>query len=311
MSMESAVDIFLHIRATRYLNAAGLVPLILAFKQVLLYDHLLLLGEEVRYLWASRWTLQKALFLWIRYAVPICVIIHTHQLAGIGNSELTDKVSALERVFIVFDPITATTACSKQFASVIPRTDLCCVWELYATKPPDLLVLLHLWNLWDRDRRMMYATLSLFVLTFIGNMACTAVTIVSLNETLHFNRQLGLCAILDRGRTPLLWAPSIAFDIVTLVCVVYSALERPRSAQTAVTRVLYRDGIVYLLLLFLLRLVNLFLSIFAPVSLIFIGVFFIWCSTTVTVTRFTLNLMRMEAREKARRQALFLELEEL
>ncbi|KAF9018667.1 hypothetical protein BDZ89DRAFT_340503 [Hymenopellis radicata] len=280
MSTESAVDIFLHIRATRYLNAAGLV--------VLLYDHLLLLGEEVRYLWASRWTLQKALFLWIRYAVPICVIIHTHQLAGIGNSELTDKVC-----IIWFDFSLYLGQISVAFG--------------------NFLVLLHLWNLWDRNLRMMYATLSLFVLTFIGNMACTAVTIVSLNETIYFNRQLGLCAILDRGRTPLLWAPSIAFDIVTLVCVVYSALERPRSAQTAVTRVLYRDGILYLLLLFLLRLVNLFLSIFAPVSLIFIGVFFIWCSTTVTVTRFTLNLMRMEAREKARRrrQALHIELEEL
>ncbi|KAF8918364.1 hypothetical protein CPB85DRAFT_1430538 [Mucidula mucida] len=289
MSTESAIDLFLHIRATRYLNAAGLV--------VLLYDHLLLLEEEVRYLWASRWTLQKALFLWIRYIVPICVIIHAHQLAGIGNSELTDNVSSLNASSILSQKAHLTAASSGLIFRSLLRLETCV----------PVLVLLHLWNLWDRDRRMMYATLSLFVITFIGNMACTAVTIVSLNETIYFNRELGLCALLDRGKTPLLWAPSIAFDIVTLVCVVYSALERPRTAQTAVTRILYRDGIVYLLLLFLLRLANLFLSIFAPVSLIFIGVFFIWCSTTVTVTRFTLNLMRMEAREKARRQAFLLE----
>ncbi|KAK0201055.1 hypothetical protein DFS33DRAFT_1456261 [Desarmillaria ectypa] len=90
--------------------------------------------------------------------------------------------------------------------------------------------------------------------------------------------------------------PYVFFEVVALSAMVYNALSRPRSSHTDVSRILYRDGIIYFLILFLLRLMNLLLASAAPVSLIFLGVFFIWCSTTVTVTRLILNLRKMRAR---------------
>ncbi|KIY67388.1 hypothetical protein CYLTODRAFT_294124 [Cylindrobasidium torrendii FP15055 ss-10] len=267
MSSESAVDLFMHIRATRYLSAAGLV--------VLLYDHVLLLADEVEYVWKARWSATKVGFLWLRYAVPASVIMHTYQIAGMGNGDLTDKVcQTLFDISLVIGQITIFIG--------------------------NLLVLRHLWNLWHHKTLIVWGSLALLAATFITSLVCTGVTISNMNAALYFDKSLGLCAVSRRGQIPLLWGPGLAFEIAALVMLVYNALERPRGKHTAVTWILYRDGFAYFLILFGLRLCNLLLAIFAPVSLIFLAVFFIWCATTVTVSRFTLNQSRMEILQRSR-----------
>ena len=42
---------------------------------LLLYDHLLTFSAEVEYVWKSRWSLPKVLFLFTRYSVPLAAIV--------------------------------------------------------------------------------------------------------------------------------------------------------------------------------------------------------------------------------------------
>ncbi|KAK0430491.1 hypothetical protein EV421DRAFT_281720 [Armillaria borealis] len=160
----------------------------------------------------------------------------------------------------------------------------------------NFLVLLHLWNLWERTPCFICWTLVLFVLTAIANIASTTVVVLATSHNMYFDNDLRTCAIRDRAHLPMLWAPCMAFEVVALSAMVYNALSRPRTLHTDVGRILYRDGIAYFLILFSLRLLNLLLASLAPISLVLLGVFFIWSSTTVTVTRLILNLRELRTR---------------
>jgi hypothetical protein len=46
-------------------------------RQVLLYDHVLTLGDEVKYIWSAPTTLAKILFLTLRYMVPAFMTVET------------------------------------------------------------------------------------------------------------------------------------------------------------------------------------------------------------------------------------------
>ncbi|KAK0189836.1 hypothetical protein F5146DRAFT_1052828 [Armillaria mellea] len=141
------------------------------------------------------------------------------------------------------------------------------------------LVLLHLWNLLERRPRFICCTLALLTLTTIANIACTTIVVLATNRNVHFDADLRACAIRDRDRMPLLWAP-------------------PRSLHSDVGKIMYRDGMVYFLLQSVLYFAPFlcFLTNRRQVSLVLLGVFFIWSSTTVTVTRLILNLRELRVR---------------
>ncbi|KAK7443491.1 hypothetical protein VKT23_015664, partial [Stygiomarasmius scandens] len=93
----------------------------------------------------------------------------------------------------------------------------------------------------------------------------------------------------------------VFFESVMFVVVVWNALDRPRIMNSDFARALCHDGWTYFALLFILRLANLLVFYLAPMSLVFIGVFFIWCSTTMTVTRLVLKLRRHNVRKTTSR----------
>ncbi|KAK0478824.1 hypothetical protein IW261DRAFT_1481063 [Armillaria novae-zelandiae] len=228
---------------------------------VLLYDHLLTFPAEVDLIWAARWSVPKALFLLLRYIVPPSVIIHTHLLSGIANSHLSNTMY-LGQISVAIS---------------------------------NFLVLLHLWNLWERTPLFICCTLALFTLTTIANIVCTTIVVLATSHNVYFDHDLRTCAMRARDRMPLLWAPCMAFEVVAFSAMVYNALSRPRSLHTDVGKILYRDGIAYFLVT--LRLMNLLLASVAPVSpLLWPVSAFIWSSTTVTVTRLILNLRELRIR---------------
>ncbi|KAJ6589020.1 hypothetical protein B0H19DRAFT_1367498 [Mycena capillaripes] len=91
---EFNVDILLRdLEMIRLVSAAGLV--------ILLYDHLLSLSDEVRFIWPAKFTSSKIAFLVMRYTVPLQMIIHTIQLAGLSDVHFSDTV--LLRVWVLWD----------------------------------------------------------------------------------------------------------------------------------------------------------------------------------------------------------------
>ncbi|KAK0462713.1 hypothetical protein IW261DRAFT_1576317 [Armillaria novae-zelandiae] len=274
MDAQEYTAVAFNVYASRYASIAGYV--------LMLYDHILTFDKEVRFIWAAPWTLPKILFLIIRYFVPAFVLIHLCQLTGL--STFSDMV-----VFkLCFEPDTSNerTSCKVWF-------NVSASMGIITIAIGNFLALMHIWNLWDRDGRLMILTSCLFVATQIANLVCLAFALVHITESVYFNPTFSMCMLTDRHSAGIIWAPGVAFEAVIFSALFWNALSRPRYLEDDFTKVLYRDGFAYILVVFVLRLMNLILSFVAPLSLIFLGIFFIWCSTTMTVTRLVLNVAGM------------------
>jgi hypothetical protein len=192
--------------------------------------------------------------------------------------------------------------------SPIPSSNSCTVWictaaylalisiaigncELMLNHYPILsesirlvIVLLRLWVLWDRNRRLMGWTIVYYVLTQIGAVACSTISIGKMVgqyshppvhmsqksdlgiDAISFQRSLHICIITNRSDFALLWAPGVCcdpnfvwnmiylpfecqifFEVMVFATACWNALERPRDRNSPFVRAMYRDGLAYFL----------------------------------------------------------------
>lgn len=244
--------------ACKYVGAAGLV--------FLFYDHILSFSDEVEYVWKARWTIPKVLFLLVRYAVPSALLLHIYQLMGTRHGN---------------------------------RDTFCQVWfnlgvclGIFSMGTGNFLVLLRIWVVWNRNRRLILCTLGLFLLTQVGVITCAAIVLTKITPSLTFNRELHICTIEKRSILGSLYAPAIVFDGIALLSVIWNAISRPRTNHIILIQYLYHDRFLYILLLFLMRIVNLLTTLSGPLDIVFLGICFIWATTTVTVSRLILDLRK-------------------
>ncbi|KAK0462889.1 uncharacterized protein EV420DRAFT_1761248 [Desarmillaria tabescens] len=269
MDVQEYTAVAFNVYASRYASIAGYV--------LMLYDHTLTFDEEVRFIWAAPWTLPKTLFLIIRYFVPAFVLIHLCQLTGLSTFSDTVGLS-FGLAYIYYHNTDGSPVASMGIITIAIG---------------NFLALMHIWNLWERGGRLMILTSCLFVATQIANLICLTFSLVHITESVYFNPTFSMCMLTDRHSAGIIWAPGVAFEAVIFSALFWNALSRPRYLEDDFTKILYRDGFAYILVVFVLRLMNLILSFVAPLSLIFLGIFFIWCSTTMTVTRLVLDVTGM------------------
>ncbi|KAK0201175.1 hypothetical protein DFS33DRAFT_1357932 [Desarmillaria ectypa] len=241
MDAQEYTTVALNVYASRYASSKC------SSGQLMLYDHTLTFDEEVRFIWAAPWTLSKALFLTIRYLVPAFVLIHLSQLTGLST-----------------------------FSDTAIWFNVSASMGIITIAIGNFLALMHIWNLWERDGQLMILTSCLFVATQIANIICLTFSLVHITESVYFNSTFSMCMLTDRHSAGIIWVPGVAFEAVIFSALFWNALSRPRYLEDDFTKILYRDGFVYILL-----------------SLIFLGIFFIWCSTTMAVTRLVLDVTEM------------------
>jgi len=268
MVMVSSEIIFVlrSLRLTRYLSAAGLV--------MLLYDHFLTLDQEVEEIWKAKWTLPKIFFLILRYLVPSLMIIETYQISGISNHEITIDFC---KGWFVFSMIMAMSSITIS----------------------NLLILLRLWALWGRDRKLIMWTFLGFVVVQLAALAVLVHVIVIGLPLLYWEPKLQICGLKQRPHVEGLWIPGIAFECVVFAAAFVNGFHRPRSVGGhSLLSALFRDGIHYFVALFLLRLNNFFFAVLAPLPLLVCTIYLVWCCTTLTVTRFLLNIRRVASEQR-------------
>ncbi|KAJ7749466.1 hypothetical protein B0H16DRAFT_1888172 [Mycena metata] len=249
---------------TRHISAAGYV--------VLLYDHLLTLDDEVKYVWSAPTTLAKVLFLVLRYLVLL---------------------------FMTGETIT------RNGVVIVPMSDLVCkAWTSFATYAgwisvaiSNFLVLLRIWTTLPRGHRFVLWSLGFFITIQVVNFSVTTWVITNMNAVLYFDVTVGLCSFSSKPSVVGLWAPGLAFEIVVFASVCWNTLDRPRATDPAdpegnITRIFFRDGVVYFVIITSLRVANAVIAVVAPISSIFIIVFFIWSGVTVTTSRLIINSRR-------------------
>jgi len=239
--------------------AAGLV--------ILLWDHILTFPDEVLLIWRARLSAPKILFLFNRYMVPFAMIVQTHEFSGVT-------------------PYLSLSCCKVWYSIAV-------VVGMLSIATSNFLILLRLWVLWDRSPRLMLGTLTFFVVTQLVSLSFVGYVVYDMLPTLFFDPILHVCMPMSKPNFVMLWSPGIVFELVVFLAAVWNALDRPRSRDVRMTKIMYRDGSLYFLGLFALRLLNLLLCVIAPAPLTFLGVFFIWSISNITLARLILNLRRL------------------
>ncbi|KAF8167046.1 hypothetical protein K438DRAFT_2024958 [Mycena galopus ATCC 62051] len=254
---HSVVAAFQNVVITRYIGVAGLV--------VLLYDHLLTLDDEVKYIWTAPRTLAKGLFLLLRYMVPLFLIGETITRNGL----------------VVITMSTLTYA----------------GWLSIAIS--NFLVLLRIWATLPRAHRFIGWSFALFVVMQLISLGTTTWVVSLMIRVLMFDPDAGVCTFTSKPHVFALWVPGLFFEVVVFVTCCWNTLDRPRALgpdDARITRTLFRDGVTYFVILFILRIANTVIAVVAPVSAIFIIVFFIWAATTLTTGRLIINSRREAAK---------------
>ncbi|KAJ7772657.1 hypothetical protein DFH07DRAFT_953117 [Mycena maculata] len=237
---------------------------------ILLYDHLLTLGGEIELIWPAKWSSPKAMFLFIRYMVPCFMTLFTVQLSAISHISLSDSAFA-------------------GFATLVIS---------------NFLILLRLWVIWGRDRKLMIYTSLLFMISLIAGLISTSVLVWKMQVQLYWNSEVRMCGFHHPPPLAVVWIPGTVFEIVLCGITWWYTLCRPRSTNEALAAVIYRDGLFFYYVsiprlfddkirtVFIagLRIANTILSFTAPHYLIFIAMFPVWCATTTTTCRLIIKL---------------------
>jgi len=235
---------------------------------ILLYDHLLSLGSEINVIWSAKRTSAKGMFLFIRYMVPCAMALYTVQLSGLADIHLGDSF------------------CRWWGSSAVFMG-----WATVATS--NFLILLRLWVIWDRDRRlMMYTLLCYFVAQTMG-LAAASLLVWRMQPSLYWNLEFSMCTFWHRVPVAIVWAPGTAFEIVMCGITWWNALNLPRTSNAPLAAAIYRDGLLYFLLLLCLRITNTALAFAAPPGFFFIAMFPVWCATTTTTCRLIIKLRQI------------------
>jgi len=263
MGTESAAVMAQHMQITKYVDAAGLV--------FLLYDHILTFDDEVRLVWSADTTLPKVLFLINRYFVPLVMILRTNDSSGLALIQLSDT-------FCKYD------------------MDISLFIGMISIAVSNFLVLLRVWVLWERNRRLMAWTAAAFLVAQIAAFTICSVVVSRMTRFAVYDLDYFACILTEKDHFTIatLWIPGLVFEVLVFVVVWWNALDRPRlQSNIILSQVLFREGTIYFLVLFSLRVLNLVLGIVAPVSLIFVGLLFIWCASTMTTSHFILSLRKL------------------
>ncbi|KAJ7142928.1 hypothetical protein C8R44DRAFT_761407 [Mycena epipterygia] len=269
--LESAIADLYNVVITRYVGAAGFM--------ILVYDHLLTLDDEVKYIWSAPSTLAKWLFLILRYMVPIFVSAQMIADSGVAPVTISDTVC---KGWIVF----------QTYAGVL------------SISISNFLVLMRIWTTLPRGHRIITWSLVLFFIVQLANFIVTTWLTVYNIPLINFQPMAGLCGFTAKPNTVGLWVPGLGFEIIVFVTVCWNALERPRALQSpdadpAVSRLLFRDGVAYFIILFGLRLTNVVFAIVTPTSLVFVAIYFTWSCTTLTTSRLIINSRREASKAAA------------
>ncbi|KAF7371264.1 hypothetical protein MSAN_00762200 [Mycena sanguinolenta] len=171
----------------------------------------------------------------------------------------------------------------------------------------NFLVLLRIWTTLPPAHRLKVWSIGFFAGAQILNFGFTSWVIKNMVSVLFFESRAGLCSFSSKPNVVGLWVVGLAYEVLVFVTVCWNTLDRPRAlcptVDSGVTRMLFRDGITYFVILFTLRIANTVIAIVSPISSLFVIVYFVCAATTATTSRLILN-SRREAGQAARLRQL-------
>jgi len=254
--LSVAEVVFREVLATRYLAACGFV--------IVLYDALETFSLEVRFVWRSRRSLSKYLFLIQRYLVILGYLAGLQAVAG-------------------FTPHMSTGLCKFLLAS----NSVAAAISIGLT---DAMVALEVWHLWEKDKRFLRIIIATFAFTYLLTIAFMSVSVRKALPDVEFNQDFHVCALTEPIRFVAgVWGSGLLFEVIVFLSTLWNVYDKPRPAQSSVRQLLLRDGVLYFVCIMFLRSVNVVMSQVTQAPTFFLLGFFIWALVSVLINHLMLG----------------------
>jgi len=262
----------------RYFNAIGVA--------ILLHDHVTSMDDEVEYIWKAKTSVPKVFFLLVRYTMPLVLFVNSYQQSS-SNTGFPD------------------TFCKVWF-------NLAAFLFVVVFAIENFLILLRVWVLNDRKRSVVKWTGLFYLIIQVTSFSYMIAIMVTATE--HFRFMLAsndrgsntrLCSIESRSILPGAYIPSITFEAVMIVLILWGTHIRSRNmANKSLTNYLVHDGFVYILFQFLFRIANMLITASAPPPLIFTSLCFGSATSAMAVSRLIIG-MRKESVNRRRMEVMY------
>ncbi|KZV74008.1 hypothetical protein PENSPDRAFT_682372 [Peniophora sp. CONT] len=317
---ETLEEIVYNSKICIYVALAGLV--------MILYDHMLTFADEVELVWKAPRSVARTLFLINRTATrvndcscslpprpiapvsPPPIALVPRAASDTAPTPVQPQLSTPLDFYFLTPPSTYLALAteflpgpSRSFVSpahvfghfpehVLRRMSRRAVLGAISIANSNFIILLRLWVLWERQKRLIAFTFGLFVVCQLSTLGVAVLACIRSYDAIVYFAPFKTCLFVTRVNAAWLWLPGVVFEAVAFSSALWNAMQRPRVYDRALTRQFYRDGGLFFTILFALRVSNMVIAFVAPASLTTLGAFFIWCSTTLSVSRLVMNLRR-------------------
>lgn len=243
--------------------ARGICSFIYACVTIMFWDMLLTIPVEVELLWKSGLSLLKVIFLFNRYVSAMVIAVSVFLMSGL-SSGLTDSTCRGWLAFSTFLEILSIASTSFLYAFRL--------WAWYEMSTRTLTILILVW--------------ALSLLVSIGLLIDTAGVH---NRDFVYQPIFNVCVSLKKVIWPQ-WVPATVEHGVYASFLLFNAMRTPRSERTPALAILYRDGILFYMVTFVVCAGSLGLLVLGPRVYVPLGTYPPWIIFQVAISRFLLNV---------------------
>jgi len=202
---------------------------------LVVYDHFLTFGREVKEVWFAQWNYGKILFLLTRYIIYVDMAV----LFTIDYIKTSDQ-----------------NLCRKLGTAII------CL-ELIGIVLTEVVLILRTWALWGCKKSVLAFLVAIYSVVIVVEGILLSGYIRS------YVFQLGLLPLCYASAANLnllvgVFASVAAFESVILIMTAYRAIDTSRYSTSRLSKILYRDGALYYLCITTISVANLILLKTAP-----------------------------------------------
>ncbi|KAI0799676.1 hypothetical protein BC629DRAFT_1611301 [Irpex lacteus] len=256
-TLESELHIVL---VTRFAAGSALV--------LSLWDVLIKMDREVRYIWPLKFGPMKALYLFVRYGNVASLLYANHIYSGI-NSPNTDLMQGIPSYI-------------RQ-----PPGDIFVFIQRLATFRGIYLPSLRLYAIWDKRTSVKKILIVALAIVHIPVFVLGGISVLGFTpkiENTVFVPVLNTCVTVQEVPVfKFAFGCVLVYDVLVVFLAACNALDRPRGPQ---------DPLVANLMLFAMRAANFLFFLFLPVTKVFCVIFLTWAIISLTLARM---LVRIEA----------------
>ncbi|QRV75586.1 hypothetical protein RhiJN_03601 [Ceratobasidium sp. AG-Ba] len=273
---EGALLVAHDMLVTRYVTIASIM--------LLLWDHVITLGDEITLIWPAKFGIVKAIFLFNRYGVSLWIAVADVRAIYIPKRyNVSLPSNEFPKSCLAWN---LTASCRGWLIANV-------YMELVAVQTTAFIVATRVFDIWQSQRLAFFVLGPFWVIHCALDVFICTKNLILRNRTFTYNPLTRSC-VGSVENTWTVWLNGIVYHALILCLLLWLWLSTPRTSQTPFMNVVIRDGFLYFITIFSAMLFNLLIWRYARSSLAGLPYTSVWAVTTISLSRMLLSMRSVQ-----------------